>query len=244
MRGFSMGFVYALPQGANPTPIPAALIQGATAEAKQSKVPLRGPYKYPVDFGDGDGDLTIKIQQADWRASTLTMLSGGTITTGSKIISPGESFTVPTTPFQVTVAQSATFSENASVWDVTAQKWLDVVPSAPATGQYSFAAGVYTFAAADVAHVVVIYYVYTSASVGKTTTVLNQLQGPSTYFLVRIYNSFLVAGVVKPAGWEFPQVHFPSLSMALKVGNWTDINLEGVCSADVGQTLYKAYTGD
>lgn len=246
MRQFAMGMVYAVPQGANPTPIPFALIKSADVEVNQSKIPVRGAYKGPVDVGDGDLDVKVKIDFMEVRASLIAAVStGATTVTGSKLLSPGESFTVPTTPFQVTVAQGATFSENAGVWDVTAGKWLDVVPSAPATGQYSFSgAGLYTFAAADVAHAVVIYYVYTSASVGKTVTFLNQIQGPSTYFLVRVYNIYTTGGVVKPLGWELPQVHFSKLSMAMKVGDWTATNVEGIASADVGQNFFKEYSGD
>lgn len=246
MRQFSMGFIYAVPQGANPTPIPFALIKGADVEDSQAKIDFRGQYRAPIDFGDGPLDIKVKIDFADFRATAIAALhTGATTTTGSTLLSPGESFTIPTTPFQVTVAQGATFKENASVYDVTAAKWLGVVPSAPTTGQYSFsAAGVYTFAAADVAHVVVIYYSYTSASVGNTVTMTNQIMGASTYFLVRVFNLYTLQGVVKPLGWEFPQAHFPKLSMAMKVGAWTEANLEAVCSADVGQTLFRAYVGD
>lgn len=246
MRQFSQGMVYAVPQGANPTPIPFGLLGGSDVEINQDKVALRGQYKAPVDFGDGNLDVKLKTDFMDIRASTLAAVISGTSTaTGSKILSPGESFTIPTTPFQVTVAQGATFSENAGVWDVTAQKWLDVVASAPATGQYSFSgAGVYTFAAADVAHVVVIYYVFTSASIGKTVTVPNIIMGPSTSFLVRVYNIYTSGGVTKPFGLELPQVHFPKLTLSGKIANWMQHNIEGQCSADVGQNLVKAYLGD
>lgn len=246
MRLFSQGMVYAVPQGANPTPIPFAILGGSDVEVNQAKIDLRGQYKAPIDFGDGNLDVKLKTDFMDVRAATLAaVISGTTTTTGSKILSPGESFTIPTTPFQVTVAQGATFSENAGVWDVTAGRWLDVVASAPATGQYAFSgAGVYTFAAADVAHLVVIYYVYTSASVGKTVTVPNIIMGASTSFLVRVYNLQNVLGVAKPLGVELPQVHFPKLSFAFKVGNWAQFNIEGLCSADVGQTLAKLYVGD
>src|SRR3954470_18333509 len=142
MRNFSMGMVYSLPQGANPTPIPAALIKSGSVEVKQGKVPLRGPYKAPVDVGDGDLDVSIKIAHAEFRVSSVAALTtGSTTATGSRLVAPGETFTIPSTPFQVTVAQSATFVEDAGVYNVTAGKWLTRVASAPTTGQYSVAAG-------------------------------------------------------------------------------------------------------
>jgi hypothetical protein len=245
MRQFSMGYVYGIPQGANPTPIPYALVKGASCEAKQSKVPLRGQYKYPLDFGDGEGDLSVKIAHADFRVSSITALTtGATSATGSRLIAPGETNAIPTTPFQITVVQSATFIEDAGVYDVTAGKWMTRGATSTGANIYAVSAGVYTFNTADVGHSVVIYYSYSSASVGATGTYLNQVQGPSTYFGVRIYNVYTIGGVVKPAGWEFPQVHFQSLSMAFKTGDWTEVNLEGMASADIGQTLYKVYSGE
>src|SRR3954462_9975730 len=113
MRQFSQGAIYALPQGANPTPIPFAIINGADVEVDQTKNDLRGQYKAPVDFGDGPLDIKIKIAAADFRGSIISALTAGASTvTGSKLIAPGEVFTIPTTPFQVTVAQTATFVED------------------------------------------------------------------------------------------------------------------------------------
>ncbi|WP_230085967.1 hypothetical protein, partial [Burkholderia pseudomallei] len=61
---------------------------------------------------------------------------------------------------------------------------LTRVASAPATGQYSVAAGVYTFAAADTGLAVAISYTYTPTSntVGETVTMTNQLLGTAPSF--------------------------------------------------------------
>lgn len=246
-RQFSMGAVFAIPQGANPTPIPFAFFKGADVEVNQTKVDFRGQFKAPIDFGDGPLDIKLKIDALDIRGTILSAItSGATTVVGSKLVTPGsETTTIPTTPFQYTVAQTATFVEDGGVYDVTAGKWLTRVASAPTTGQYSVSGvGLYTFAAADVAHIVAFTYVYSSASVGFTTSYSNVIQGPSTFFLARVYNIFTVAGVNRPLGWEFPQTHFGKLAMALKVGAWMEPTIEAACSADVGQTLYKAYTGD
>jgi len=245
MRQFALGTVYAVPSGANPTPIPFGLLKSAEANIKQAKVVTRGNKKAPVDVGDGDQDITIKAAYGEFRASALAMVTAGATTaTGSKLASIAERWTVPTTPFQVTVAQSATFSEDAGVLDVTAGKWLTRVASAPATGQYSVAAGVYTFAAADTGHVVGITYGYTSASVGQTTTFMNQVQGPSTGYMTRLYNVFTIGGVLKPVGFEFPLVHWSSLTLALKTGDWAEMNMEGLASEDATGLVFKEYVGD
>jgi hypothetical protein len=245
MRQFSLGTIYALPSGANPTPIPFGLLKSASADIDQAKVPVRGPMKAPVDVGDGELNIAIKFAYGEFRASAFALLaSGSTTVVGSKLAAVSERQTIPTTPFQITVAQSATFSEDGGVLDVTGGKWLTRVAAGPTTGQYSVAAGVYTFAAADVGHVVEITYAYTSATVGQTTTFSNQPMGASTGYLVRLYNVFAVAGVLKPTGYEFPNVHFSKLSLALKTGDWAEVNMEGLAAQDSTGIVYKGYAGD
>lgn len=60
-----------------------------------------------------------------------------------------EAHTVPTSPYQVTVAQSAAFSCDQSVAYASGVA-LTLVTGSPAQGQYSVAGGVYTFNPADV----------------------------------------------------------------------------------------------
>ena len=60
-----------------------------------------------------------------------------------------ESHAVPVSPYQVTVAQSASFSCDQAVKYASGTA-LTRVSSSPSAGQYSVAAGVYTFATADV----------------------------------------------------------------------------------------------
>ena len=68
-----------------------------------------------------------------------------------------ETQTVPATPYKVTVAQSAAFSCDQSVSYASGVK-LARVSATPAAGQYSVAAGVYTFAAADAAQSLTFVY--------------------------------------------------------------------------------------
>lgn len=246
MRQFAMGAMYAIPAGANPTPVPIAILKDATVEYKQTKKELRGQWKAPIDMGEGPLDISIKVKNADFRASLLAaVIAGTTTTTGSVLVVTGESWAIPTTPFQVTVAQSAFFSEDGGVLDLTSGKWLTRVASAPTTGQYSVAAGVYTFAAADVGHNLSITYSYTSASVGSTVTYLNQTMGASVGFGVRLYNLFTVSGVTRPLGFFFPAVHFEKLSFALKAEDWTELDVEGKVVQDTtSQTVFKFYAGE
>jgi hypothetical protein len=63
------------------------------------------------------------------------------------------------------------------------------VASAPATGQYSVAAGVYTFAAADTGQLVFINYSYTGTStIAKTSIVQNVAMGQAPTFRADFFN--------------------------------------------------------
>ena len=118
--------------------------------------------------------------------------------------------------------------------------------SAPATGQYSVAAGVYTYAAADTGHNIQITYLYTSTLAGsQTLTYNNQVVSQSTPYMVRIFNNFSVGGVTKPLGFEFPAVHFSDFSLALKVDDWAEQSLSGMVAQDTASQLgFKMYLGE
>jgi len=78
-----------------------------------------------------------------WEADPLTviyMAGYGALAT--------ETHSVPASPYQVTVSQSAAFSCDQSV-KYSSGTALTRVSGSPAAGQYSVAAGVYTFAGAD-----------------------------------------------------------------------------------------------
>jgi hypothetical protein len=62
------------------------------------------------------------------------------------------------------------------------------VASGPTTGQYSVAAGVYTFAAADTTKVVYINFQYTATSTtAKKSTLVNPLMGYAPSFRADLY---------------------------------------------------------
>lgn len=245
MRHFAMGAIYGIPAGANPTPIPIAILKDATVSDKVTKKYLRGQFKYPVDAGEGPVETSLKIKGADFRAATLAMVLAGTTTaTGSVMPVTGEGAVIPATPFQVTVVNSANFVEDGGVLDLTAGKWLTRVAAAPTTGQYSVAAGLYTFAAADTAHNVSIVYSFTSTG-GTTVTYANQVMGPSTGFKVRVYNQFPMGGVLRPIGRDYFNVHFESHQIGYKAEDWAELDLEGKVVQDTASTsVWKAYFGE
>ena len=91
---------------------------------------------------------------------------------------------VPTTPFTITptVPNSGTWTVDLGVVN-SGNITMTRVASAPTTGQYSVAAGVYTFAAADTGVVMFINFEYTASStVAQKSTVSNLLMGQAPTF--------------------------------------------------------------
>jgi hypothetical protein len=64
------------------------------------------------------------------------------------------------------------------------------VSSAPGAGQYSVAAGVYTFNSADSGKNVLVSYTYTVSGTGQTFTIANQLLGTTPTFQALFYTTF------------------------------------------------------
>ena len=160
----------------------------------------------------------------------MASLGGASSAAGSKVGITGELFTVPTTPFQVTVANGATFYEDLGVIDLTTGKQMARGATATGTGVYAVntATGIYTFNTADASHNVSINYSYTGAAVGKTVSLNNTVMGQSTAFILAVYNVYGGKGF----GWRFPAVHLPKLGLALKAEAYTEQDLEFIVVQD------------
>jgi hypothetical protein len=246
MRVFSMGALYAVPNAANPTPVPIASLKDCSVEFKQTKKQFRGNQRGVLDVGDGALDITFKIKNADFRGSALSLvIPGATSATTGLQVATGEAATIAAG--SATVANSAQFSEDGGVLDLTAGKWLTRVASAPPVGSYSVAAGVYTFNVGDNGHLLSIVYSYTVATGVVTMTYNNAIQSQSVPFKLRVYNPYTLNGASKLVGFDFQSAHFEKLSGAFKVEDFAEHDLEGFASQDmIGSTtlIFKEYVGE
>jgi hypothetical protein len=187
---FGTGNLFLMPVGGG-APIQFGALQDVNVSFSGAKKELYGASAFPVDTARGkqkiDGKATFaQIDPALYNA----VYFGQTLTVGEKIPTFNEAGTIPSTPFQITVANSATFSIDLGVYFASSGIALTQVVSGPTTGQYSVnnATGVYTFAAADTGQAVVLNYLYTSASTGKTLAVTNQLMGSIPVFQLVLAN--------------------------------------------------------
>ncbi len=174
-----------------PTPFPLLVMQEAALDDTSQIKKLFGQNGRPFAIARGETTTTIKVKNARvlinvWNAiyygQTLTpgLLTGYTDQTGAA---------VPGTPYQITVVppNSGVYVADLGVLEGTTGNPLTKVASAPATGQYSQAGAVYTFAAADTGLTRYINYQYSvSSPAGNKITVRNLPMGGAPTFRARL----------------------------------------------------------
>ena len=189
MYGFGSGVLIGTPSGANPTPINFGLIQEVTIDFSSTNKPLYGQGRYAKAMGAGTIKVTGKAKMA--RISGLafgTLFHGIVPSAGQNASIMGEAGTVPgTSTYTITVANSATFTGDLGVVYAGTGLPLKEVASGPTIGQYSYAAGVYTFAAADANAAMLISYQYTVSATGQKISITNPLLGATVNFALNLY---------------------------------------------------------
>lgn len=185
----------------NPTPIKFGTLQEVALDVSFDSKTLYGQKQFPLAVGRGKGKLSAKAKLADIDGRVLSdLVFGQTASNGIKGVVSGFAAAVPaSTPWTVTVTppNSGTWSVDLGVIDATTGQAMTRVASAPATGQYSVAAGVYTFASADANKAILISYEYTATSTSaKYGTISNQNMGYSPFFSVALQNSYAGSNLV------------------------------------------------
>jgi hypothetical protein len=177
---------------ANATPINFGLVQEVTIDQSASLKEIYGQYQYPLAGARGTIKTTGKAKVA--RISGLAFANlyyGVTPSSGQLATSFAEAGSVPvSSPYTVTVANSTTFVNDEGVVYAASGLPLTKVASSPASGQYSVAAGVYTFSSADEGKAVLSTYSYTISSTGQKLAVANSLIGTTPTFQALFYTTF------------------------------------------------------
>lgn len=181
---FGTGTVIA--KGSATTPAILGTLQSIEIDLDQSIQELRGQNKLPDAIGHSELKITGKAKVGKFDINMISsLLTGNTVNTGQTLLAIKEAGTVPSSPgpYTVTVSHSADFVDDWGVIDASTGNAMTPVASAPATGQYSFAAGVYTFASADAGKAVQISYSYT-ATTGHSMVLANQQMGNQPVFTI------------------------------------------------------------
>lgn len=181
---------------ANPTPLIFGTMQDTELEFKFELKQLHGQNQFAVAVGRGKASVSGKTKMADIRARFLeSMIFGVAGTAGiDSAVYDTVGAVVPSTPFQITptVPSSGTWTADMGVINGVTGREMVRVASAPATGQYTVAAGLYTFAAADLAQLMYISFRYTATStVARRLSFTNLPMGYAPTFRADFYGPYL-----------------------------------------------------
>jgi hypothetical protein len=170
-----------------PTPVRFGVLQEVSLDVSFDTKLLYGNQQFPIAAGRGKGKVTAKAKAAQVNGSLMnSILFGQTLTPllQNMVMDSEGPTAIPTTPFTITVAQSATWTNDLGVVNAATGIPMKRVAAAPAAGQYSVTAGVYLFSSADnvSAISVKISYGYTLATGGNKSTVSNLLMGYAPTF--------------------------------------------------------------
>ncbi len=137
---------------------------------------------YPHDYIDKDRTGSLEIATSRYQYGLDAAASGATISTATSVTMAviGEKATVPaTSTYTVDLTNKSTAVEaSVKVYYADHPGTLLTKDVSPATGKYSYAAGVLTFAAGDASKGIVIDYQYTS-SAGDLVAVLTNGVAPT-----------------------------------------------------------------
>jgi hypothetical protein len=223
---FGVGFLFATPTGANPTPTRFGRLQDVSVDFSYDIKMLYGSYQFPLEQARGKGKIDLKATLGVVDPSLFNNIFFGlTTTTGQTLNSIDEAQTVPAPsgPYTVTVNNGGTFSQDLGIYNTVTGLWMTRVASGPATGQYSVntTTGVYTFNSTQASAAVKISYTYAASGSGTSLAYTNQLMGSEPGFSVQLVNQFTGSdNISRSLFLNFPRVICPKLSMPLKLDDF------------------------
>jgi hypothetical protein len=212
---------------ANPTPQEFQAIQDISLELGKTIKTASGQYLFPIDSAPVDGKATGKITFLQSEIALFNNLMNADVTAVGGFAFATQTSAVPaTTPFTVTVTNSATFLKPLTVVYVGAGVGgspvpLTLVTGLPTVGQYAVAAGIYTFAAADEGKQIIINYLWTNALAGSTAQINNQLIGYGPICEFYMFPSYQGAN-----GWHLPAIRFGKQSRPLKRADYMVVEVD------------------
>ena len=175
----------------NPTPLQLGVLQDFSFDISYDTKELYGQSQFPVAVGRGKAKMTLKAKVAQISGLLLGSIAFGQPITNSLTSDYLDltGSTIPASPYSVspTPPNSGTITADLGV-RTSAGVPLTRVAATPATGQYTYASGIYTFAAADTGTLVYISYQYTATSATSVyQAVQNKIMGATPLFRSDIY---------------------------------------------------------
>lgn len=233
---------------ANPSPVNFGALQDISLDISFDTKMLYGSNQFPLAVGRGKGKVSGKAKAARINGLLWSeIVFGQTLnSTGIADVFDTTGIAIPATPYQITVSSGAGSATNVqipnsgtlgqffSIRDTNGNPMTQVA-SAPATGQYSYATDVLTFAAADVGKTVYIDYQYTytiatglPSDYPRNMTVNNVLMGYAPSFRVDLYIPY--SG--KQLTITLPNAISTKLSIATKLDDFSEPEFDFEAFAD------------
>jgi len=239
MYNFGTGALYLKNNDSNAVgslPIQVGVIKDISLDVSFDTKELRGSYSFPVDIARAGGKISGKAKFAQISGTIINKIIGGTLTSGATVIGNANQIATLVSGQTVTVA-NITGWKDLGVYNQTDGLFMVRVASAPATGQYSCALGVYTFATADATDSVAISYSYTSAT-GSTNLLINELMGSGTTYVLEVYNTYKGKNI----GLKLHAVTLGKFAMGMKNEDFTDEDVDFMAFADTTGNVISIYT--
>lgn len=190
-------------------------IQEFSFDETKNMKELYGSYQNAIDVATSTIKQTGKMKQAVINAQAYNdIFWNQTLTKGSQTLTAvGEAGSIPaTSTYTITVSHSSAYTEDLGVIYADGSAVFQYISTGtPTVGQYTVAAGVYTFAAADAGKAVSISYRYTGTG-GNTITDSTKLIGDTTVFSLL----YVTQHSGKELSIEFYKVISNKLAMSFK----------------------------
>lgn len=181
---------------ATPTPVKIGTMQEMSLEFSSDIKEMYGQNQFPAAVTRGKTKVSGKIKNGQIQGGALNSLFFGSGMTSGSLAAAYSDTTgalIPaSTPYTITPTppNSGVYVTDLGVIDANGNG-MTRVASAPTTGQYSVAAGVYTFAAADTGLKVFINYQYTATmATARKISVQNLPMGYAPSFKAFMRTSF------------------------------------------------------
>lgn len=235
--GFGSGVLFGTrTDTVNATPVQFGAVQDVSIDFQFSLKELHGQFQFPLAIARGAGKISGKAKMARISGRSFNdLFFGTTLASGQQATAFQEAAAVPAAPFQVTVANAASFIADLGVANAATGLPLLKVAAAPATGQYSVNAGtgVYSFAAADTGMALLISYGYAIAGSGQTMVIGNQLLGAQPQFQANFYETFQG----KQLNLQLNACVSTKLTLASKLEDFTIPEIDFMAFADAAGNL-------
>jgi hypothetical protein len=239
---FGTGNMYFIPpvvSPAVPNPVKAGVLQEGSVEMAFTAKEVYGQNQFAEAVFRAQGKVTGKSKMASVNMNIFSTYFGGAApATGQIIPVVAESQLISDTPgpYTVTVTNHTAFKQDLGVcYAATGIPFTRVAPASEAAGAYSMveATGIYTFAVADKKVAILIDYLYTSALVGQTLTIVNSLAGLAPSFMLVLDNITGVQGAVLILN----NCMSNKLSLATKVGDVAIPEFDFSAAADASENI-------